>query len=137
MNVSDSYRLWVWHLINLYSRESCIAVKELICYVQWSYVAASHTSVQLPTCDTMLPSRTDQTQKCTDAHLFERDDSEVTCKYYTNDVQFYMKKNGVASLKSHSVLLDLIYFSTVESYRAVSIFLTIWAFNAMDIKWLS
>jgi len=61
-------------------RESCIAVKDLLCYVQWPNIQKSNSDVKLPVCD-MLPSKWDTVQNCTQADMFEREDSDITCKY--------------------------------------------------------
>lgn len=73
-----------WCIYICICRESCTAVQDLLCYVQWPVIQSSNIHVKLPSCDSTLPSKWDmeaEGEPCTDAKLFEKDDSEVTCKF--------------------------------------------------------
>ena len=60
-------------------RESCVAVQDLLCYVQWPVMLQmrSRSEVKLPTCDHSLPSKWNTSHTCTEAGLFEREESSV------------------------------------------------------------
>ncbi|KAL4236587.1 hypothetical protein ACF0H5_004972 [Mactra antiquata] len=76
-------------------KESCIAVKELFCYAQWSFISDIHSTGHLPSCETILPSKSDDTQTCTDAKLFEREEDEVTSHCYVDKGRWY---NGTVNV---------------------------------------
>lgn len=76
-------------------RESCTAVQDLLCYIQWPVIQNSDVKAQLPTCDKTLPSKWDGTPECTDARLFERDESEVSSHCYMGRGRWY---NGTMNI---------------------------------------
>ena len=66
------------------SRESCTAVQDLLCYVQWPVVLQMRmrSEVKLPTCDQSLPSKWNKSETCTEAGLFDREDSKVRSEFH-------------------------------------------------------
>lgn len=79
-------------------RESCTAVQDLLCYYQWPVIQKSNIHVKLPSCDETLPSKwdvEDDRQLCTDANLFDRDESEVTPHCYIDKGRWY---NGTVNI---------------------------------------
>ncbi|XP_052776921.1 muscle, skeletal receptor tyrosine protein kinase-like [Mya arenaria] len=73
-------------------RESCKAVSELLCYVQWSNIVYTSSDARLPMCD-RLPSKWDS--KCTEAKMFDRDETEVTAQCYEARGRWY---NGTVNV---------------------------------------
>ncbi|XP_052256921.1 muscle, skeletal receptor tyrosine protein kinase-like [Dreissena polymorpha] len=67
-------------------RESCKAVQDLLCYVQWSNIQYTSKQAQLPECDS-LPSKWDS--DCTEAKMFDRDESHVTSNCYSGRGRWY------------------------------------------------
>ncbi|KAK6179193.1 hypothetical protein SNE40_011609 [Patella caerulea] len=90
-------------------RESCLAVKDLLCYKQWNLILENKTDgiyfrnrahFRLPNCQE-LPSMWDSASKCTDGHLFEKRLDEVSNECYKGKGQWYngtvnVTKSGLA-----------------------------------------
>lgn len=78
-------------------RESCTAVQDMLCYVQWPVVLQmrSESGVKLPSCDQSLPSKWNTSDICTEAGLFVREDSEVRGDCYVGRGRWY---NGTVNV---------------------------------------
>lgn len=61
-------------------RESCLAVKELLCFDQWNELSLKRkiAGASLPDCNN-LASKTDNGSQCIDGRIFHKDTSQVTC----------------------------------------------------------
>ena len=64
-----------------YCRESCLAVKELLCFDQWLLVLNNgDVTYSLPDCE-QLPSKNNPNTTCVDSQLFVPRPEEITSKY--------------------------------------------------------
>lgn len=61
-------------------RESCLAVKELLCFDQWNELSLKRkiAGASLPDCNN-LASKSDNGSQCIDGRIFHKDTSQVTC----------------------------------------------------------
>ena len=77
-------------------RESCIAVQDLLCYVQWPVMLQmrSGSEVKLPTCDHSLPSKWNASDTCTEAGLFEREETAVRGRSFQGAALTHPSKSG-------------------------------------------
>ncbi|XP_033737109.1 muscle, skeletal receptor tyrosine protein kinase-like isoform X2 [Pecten maximus] len=70
-------------------RESCLGVKELLCFDQWLLVMnKENLQYSLPECEE-LPSKVGVNASCVDSQLFMRKDEEVTSTCYKGRGQWY------------------------------------------------
>ncbi|XP_022314567.2 tyrosine-protein kinase transmembrane receptor Ror2-like [Crassostrea virginica] len=81
-------------------KESCLAVKELLCFDQWNEILANKkSSSALPDCYS-LPSKSDNTSHCIDGKIFNKDLSQVTNKCYKGTGQWY---NGTVNVTKSGI----------------------------------
>ncbi|XP_071144710.1 muscle, skeletal receptor tyrosine protein kinase-like [Mytilus edulis] len=81
-------------------RQSCLAVKELLCFDAWLMVVHSMDGYKLPICET-LPDKLDPTMKCVDIPMFVRKPEETRNSCYKGTGQWYngtvnTTKSGIA-----------------------------------------
>ena len=83
---TDIFTLFYQNVTIFPSRESCLAVKELLCFNQWIQIAnkvnmrnPSH-HYRLPDCDS-LPSKYGNHTECIDAELFRKDPALASSTY--------------------------------------------------------
>ncbi|CAC5399225.1 MUSK [Mytilus coruscus] len=81
-------------------RQSCLAVKELLCFDAWLMVVHSMDGYKLPICET-LPDKLDPTMKCVDIPMFVRKPEETKNSCYKGTGQWYngtvnTTKSGIA-----------------------------------------
>ncbi|XP_062617208.1 tyrosine-protein kinase transmembrane receptor Ror2-like isoform X1 [Saccostrea cucullata] len=76
-------------------KESCLAVKDLLCFDQWNEMSATRKSpTPLPDCK-LLVGKYDNGSQCIDGKIFHKDPSQVTNKCYVGTGQWY---NGTVNV---------------------------------------
>lgn len=83
ISVTNHYLCVLCILYNLWfcdCRESCLAVKELLCFDQWNELSLKRkiAGASLPDCNN-LASKSDNGSQCIDGRIFHKDTSQVTC----------------------------------------------------------
>lgn len=79
ISVTNHY-LCVLYPVIFVCRESCLAVKELLCFDQWNELSLKRkiAGASLPDCNN-LASKSDNGSQCIDGRIFHKDTSQVTC----------------------------------------------------------
>ena len=76
------------------------------------------SEVKLPTCDQSLPSKWNKSETCTEAGLFEREDSKVRSKYH----DCYCLGHSINRLvtdRKYKVMLLRLCFSAISKYYSL------------------
>lgn len=82
-------------------KESCLAVKELLCFDQWNELSLKRkiAGASLPDCNN-LASKTDNGSQCIDGRIFHKDTSQVTYQCYKGTGQWY---NGTVNVTKSGI----------------------------------
>lgn len=82
-------------------KESCLAVKELLCFDQWNEMSLKRkiAGASLPDCNN-LASKSDNGSQCIDGRIFHKDTSQVTYQCYKGTGQWY---NGTVNVTKSGI----------------------------------
>ncbi|KAL3868762.1 hypothetical protein ACJMK2_041527 [Sinanodonta woodiana] len=95
-------------------QESCLAVKDLLCYQQWLILMQrDDVAVSLPNCDT-LPSRFDSTSNCNEAGIFIKDETQVRGDCYIDTGKWY---NGTVNVTKSGLACQAWSSSTPHAHK--------------------